>query len=114
MMDRRGSRFDSLESRRPILVLSRAVEPRGPLSADREPYRWDSDVVVSKEDATPTYGGGRYLLAGRPDPEGRMVMDFNGAYDPPCAWTAFATCPTPRRGNRLGVAVEAGEKDWER
>lgn len=56
-----------------------------------------------------TYGGGRFLYAPVPDARGRMVLDFNRAYSPPCAFTAFATCPLPPPGNDLPVAVEAGE-----
>jgi len=59
-----------------------------------------------------TYGGGRFLDAPVPAADGRMVLDFNRAYNPPCAFTAFATCPLPPRGNKLPVAVEAGEKDY--
>ena len=59
-----------------------------------------------------TYGGGRYLWVTRPDENGRVVMDFNMAYNPPCVWTPFATCPLPSRDNRIPVAIEAGEKDW--
>jgi uncharacterized protein (DUF1684 family) len=56
-----------------------------------------------------TYGAGRFLYAERPQ-GGRVILDFNKAYSPPCAFTAFATCPLPPEGNRLGVAIEAGEK----
>lgn len=56
-----------------------------------------------------TYGGGRFLYAPVPGDDGRMVLDFNRAYNPPCAFTAFATCPLPPPGNDLPVAVEAGE-----
>lgn len=59
-----------------------------------------------------TYGGGRYLWFDGPDEESRVVLDFNLAYNPPCVWTGYATCPLPTRDNRLDVAVEAGEKDW--
>ena len=59
-----------------------------------------------------TYGGGRYLWFDGPDEEGRVVLDFNLAYNPPCVWTGHATCPLPTRENRLDVPVEAGEKDW--
>ena len=59
-----------------------------------------------------TYGGGRYVWIGRPDTEGRVALDFNLAYNPPCVWSAFATCPLPSRDNRLAVSVEAGERDW--
>ena len=59
-----------------------------------------------------TYGGGRYLWFDAPDDRNRVVLDFNLAYNPPCVWTGYATCPLPTRDNRLDVAVEAGEKDW--
>ncbi|RKG79568.1 DUF1684 domain-containing protein [Corallococcus exercitus] len=57
-----------------------------------------------------TYGAGRFLEAPLPDKDGRVVLDFNRAYNPPCAFTRFATCPLPPRGNRLALRVEAGEK----
>ena len=57
-----------------------------------------------------TYGGGRFVYAPKPDAEGRTIVDFNRAYNPPCAFTAFATCPLPPRENRLPLAVRAGEK----
>jgi uncharacterized protein len=55
-----------------------------------------------------TYGGGRFLYADRPN-GGSVVLDFNKAVNPPCAFTAFATCPLPPVQNRLGVRIEAGE-----
>lgn len=58
---------------------------------------------------TETYGGGRFLDAALPK-DGEVVLDFNRAYSPPCAFTAFATCPLPPRENRLDVRVEAGER----
>lgn len=60
-----------------------------------------------------TYGGGRYVWVDAPDEQGRVVLDFNLAYNPPCVWTPYATCPLPSRDNRLPIAVEAGEKDWK-
>ncbi len=59
-----------------------------------------------------TYGGGRYLWIEEPDDEDRVVIDFNLAYNPPCVFTDFATCPLPTRENRLALRVEAGEKVW--
>jgi uncharacterized protein (DUF1684 family) len=55
-----------------------------------------------------TYGGGRFLYAD-PAKDGHVVLDFNKAYAPPCAFTPYATCPLPPAVNRLGIAVEAGE-----
>jgi uncharacterized protein (DUF1684 family) len=57
-----------------------------------------------------TYGAGRYLYAGPPDSTGRLLIDFNKAYSPPCAFTKYATCPLPPEQNRLPLRVEAGEK----
>lgn len=59
-----------------------------------------------------TYGGGRFLSADPPGPDGTVVLDFNLATNPPCAFTPFATCPLPPQGNTLPVAVRAGEKSW--
>ncbi len=57
-----------------------------------------------------TYGAGRYLSVDWPEDGSDMtIINFNYAYNPPCALTPFATCPLPPRGNRLGFNVEAGE-----
>ena len=61
-----------------------------------------------------SYGAGRFLYAPMPDAQGRVVLDFNRAYNPPCAFTAYATCPLPPDSNRLGLAVTAGEKAYGR
>jgi len=57
-----------------------------------------------------TYGGGRFLWVDAPDADGWTVVDFNRAYNPPCVFTEYATCPLPPRENRLPFAVDAGEK----
>ena len=59
-----------------------------------------------------SYSAGRYLYVPRPDAQGRVPVDFNHAYNPPCAFTAFATCPLPPPENRLDLAIEAGEKAY--
>jgi hypothetical protein len=56
-----------------------------------------------------TYGAGRYLNVEWPQEGDQTMIDFNRAYNPPCAITAFATCPLPPRQNRMDIAVEAGE-----
>jgi uncharacterized protein (DUF1684 family) len=56
-----------------------------------------------------TYGAGRYLYAPMPS-NGTVELDFNKAYSPPCAFTAFATCPLPPKENRLPIRIEAGER----
>jgi uncharacterized protein (DUF1684 family) len=55
-----------------------------------------------------TYGAGRFLYADPPR-DGKIVLDFNKAYTPPCGFTPYATCPLPPKQNRLPVAIEAGE-----
>jgi hypothetical protein len=56
----------------------------------------------------------RFLYAPRPDAQGKVVLDFNRAENPPCAFTTYATCPLPPQENRLQVRVEAGEKIYQR
>ncbi|MDX1632757.1 MAG: DUF1684 domain-containing protein, partial [Thermoanaerobaculia bacterium] len=58
-----------------------------------------------------TYGGGRFLYTEPPE-GGRVVLDFNRAYNPPCVFTPYATCPLPPPQNRLPFPVTAGEKMW--
>lgn len=57
-----------------------------------------------------TYPAGRFLYAEVPGEDGRTVLDFNRAYNPPCAFNAFATCPVASPRNRMQVRVEAGEQ----
>jgi uncharacterized protein (DUF1684 family) len=56
-----------------------------------------------------TYGAGRFLYAPLPR-DGQVVLDFNQAFNPPCAFTLYAVCPLPPAQNRLALRVEAGEK----
>jgi uncharacterized protein (DUF1684 family) len=56
-----------------------------------------------------TYPGGRFLVTG-PIVDGHVVLDFNRAYNPPCAVTPYATCPLAPKENRLAIAIPAGEK----
>jgi uncharacterized protein (DUF1684 family) len=58
---------------------------------------------------TDTYPGGRFLKAG-PVTNGIIVLDFNRAYNPPCAVTPYATCPLAPKENRLSLAIPAGEE----
>ncbi len=60
-----------------------------------------------------TYGGGRMIYIPSPDENGNTFIDFNRAYNPPCVFTPYATCPLPRQENVLPVAIKAGEKNWE-
>lgn len=56
-----------------------------------------------------TYGSGRFLSVDRPDAQGLTHIDFNRAYNPPCAFTPYATCPLPPEENNLPFEVKAGE-----
>ena len=57
-----------------------------------------------------TYGAGRYMYVEMPGEDGRVVLDFNKSYSPPCAFNDFSTCPVASPRNRLPIRVEAGEK----
>lgn len=65
---------------------------------------------------TTTYGAGRFLYTDLPDhgltQAGELELDFNRLINPPCAFTAFATCPLPPKQNRLPVAIPAGEQRY--
>lgn len=69
-------------------------------------------VFADRTSGKGSYPAGRFLYAPRPDAQGRMTLDFNHAYNPPCAFTAFATCPLPPNENRLDLAITAGEKTY--
>jgi uncharacterized protein len=74
-----------------------------------DPAKGLSFVMGDLTGKTETYPGGRFLDS---DPviDGKVVLDFNRAYNPPCAVTPYATCPLAPKENRLPVAVSAGEK----
>lgn len=65
------------------------------------------DLTNRKE----TYGAGRYLYATR-EQDGKVILDFNKSYNPPCAFTEYATCPLPPPQNKLPIRIEAGEKRY--
>ena len=56
-----------------------------------------------------TYGGGRFLYTDMIE-DNKVIIDFNRAYNPPCAFSPFATCPLPPRENLMDLDVEAGDK----
>jgi uncharacterized protein (DUF1684 family) len=88
---------------------------------DGQTYRLDpvleageTDYFVIFADATngaETYGAGRFLYV-KPPVNGTTIIDFNKAYNPPCVFTDYATCPLPPPQNRLKVRVDAGEKEY--
>ena len=77
----------------------------------------DGSLFVVFGDATTgteTYAGGRFLRTEPVAADGRVVLDFNRAYNPVCALNAYSTCPLPPQGNTLPVEVRAWEKYRER
>ena len=78
------------------------------LKEDKELFIIFHDETAGNE----TYGMGRFLYTDMPDSNNNVVLDFNKAYNPPCAFTVFATCPTPPEQNYLNFRVEAGEKKY--
>lgn len=69
-------------------------------------------VFADETSGISTYGGGRFLYAKVPTHGNLVELDFNKAYNPPCAFTDFATCPLPPDQNKLAVEIKAGEKKY--
>ena len=67
-------------------------------------------VIADRTSGHETYAASRFFYAAYPGADGTTVLDFNKAYNPPCAFTAFSTCPLPPNQNRLDLAITAGEK----
>lgn len=77
--------------------------------------REDNDLFIVFADETSgnsTYIAGRFLYAAYPSNGNKVILDFNKAYNPPCAFTNYATCPLPLPQNVLKIAIEAGEKSY--
>jgi hypothetical protein len=103
------------------MVLNMETEGRLRFQQDGQTYELtaldggEEELFLIFADATTgetTYGGGRYLYTPRPDSTGMTYLDFNKAYNPPCAFTEFATCLLPPAENRLDLAITAGELDF--
>lgn len=105
-----------------VLGQTNAQQTPGKLvfSINGKTYRLDAlleedQLFIIFGDATngkSTYPSGRFLYAALPDEKGNTVLDFNKAYNPPCAFSPFATCPLPPPQNRLPFAIPAGEKNY--
>jgi len=96
-------------------------------SLDGQTYRLEP-ILESPEDTelffifrdttskSETYGAGRFLYTALPDhglgQSGEVVLDFNRAENPPCAYTPYATCPLPPPQNRLPIAIPAGQQRY--
>jgi uncharacterized protein (DUF1684 family) len=122
------ARFESFNPPRHVAitnVLGMVTDEVAPgelvFSVDGKEYRiepileqGETDYFVIFRDATAgkeTYPAARYVYA-PPPKDGKTVIDFNKAYNPPCAFTPFATCPLPPAQNRLPFRIEAGEKKY--
>jgi len=81
-----------------------APDPRWVIAGRYRPFDKPRDVTVGS-----VVAGLEHVYAA-PGPDGTVTLDFNRAANLPCAYTPFATCPLPSAGNRLPVAVEAGEQ----
>jgi uncharacterized protein (DUF1684 family) len=88
---------------------------------DGQIYRLDAQAVAGggfslifadATNGTETYGGGRFLRVDPVDAAGRTFIDFNRAYNPPCIFTPYATCPRPPQQNRLPIPIRAGERNY--
>ena len=81
-----------------------------PVSGEEYGFLPFSDATSGGE----SYGGGRYIDLEPPEKgQKTMIVDFNRAYNPYCAYTHFYNCPIPPEENQLSVAVEAGEKVYK-
>lgn len=105
-----------------ILGLEQEMDCPGAIVFNRDGHEWRLDTLLEdSQDQTlfvmfadrtngdGSYGGGRFLRVPLPS-EGRTRVDFNEAYNPPCAFNDFATCPLPPNQNKLALRVESGEK----
>ncbi len=104
-----------------ILGMEVPMTSPGAVVFEKDGQQWRLDTVLEESDSPElfimfadatsgreTYGGGRFLTAQLPK-DGHVQLDFNRAYNPPCAFNNFATCPLPPSQNRLSLPVRAGE-----
>jgi len=121
------ARWEAYPAPRAREVAAAAGPPRLALAAGKARFEGDGRALsleavleegallfVFKDATAPleTYGAGRFLGAELPR-GGAVVLDFNRAYNPPCAFTPHATCPLPPPWNVLPIRVEAGEKRYQ-
>jgi uncharacterized protein (DUF1684 family) len=83
------------------------LEPVIETPGDTELFLVFADKTSGKE----SYGAARFVYT-EPPKDGKVIIDFNKAYNPPCAFTPYATCPLPTAQNRMKVRVTAGEKKY--
>lgn len=123
-----AARFETYEAPREVAIPTVLGEDTTMLATGRlhfeiegreltlEPYVESPDanslflIFRDATSAVTTYGAGRFLYADAPGEDGMTTLDFNLAYNPPCAFTPYATCPLPPPQNWLDIAIEAGEQ----
>mgnify|MGYP003390958785 FL=1 len=66
-------------------------------------------VFADRTSGKQSYAAARFVYAEYPDADGKTVVDFNKSYNPPCAFSAYSTCPMPPPENRMDIAITAGE-----
>jgi uncharacterized protein (DUF1684 family) len=107
-----------------VLGMELDMPSPGAILFDRDGQTWRLDMI-EEDTAAPTlfvmfadgttgretYGAGRFLDVPRPV-DGRVTVDFNRAYNPPCAFNTLATCPLPPPQNKLELRIPAGEKTF--
>ncbi|HNC22856.1 MAG TPA: DUF1684 domain-containing protein [Opitutaceae bacterium] len=98
------------------LVLGKAVFKRDGQTIELLPIQESPDgplffVISDQTSGKETYAAARFLYAAPPE-DGKVILDFNRAQNPPCAFTPFATCPLPPKENQMTIAVTAGEKKY--
>jgi uncharacterized protein len=109
-----------------ILGMKEEMISPGAIVFEREGHTWRLDALLEEpgdrqlfvmfSDGTSgkqTYGAGRFLYVELPNAD-RIEVDFNEAFNPPCAFTDFATCPLPPRQNQLALTIDAGELKYQR
>jgi uncharacterized protein len=107
-----------------ILGMTEQMVSPGAIVFAKDGREWRLDAILEAPDDTElflmfadstsareTYGAGRFIYIPLPR-EGHVTVDFNRAYNPPCAFNEFATCPLPPAQNRLQMRVDAGEKKY--
>ncbi|MDB6167875.1 MAG: hypothetical protein JWM88_739 [Verrucomicrobia bacterium] len=98
------------------MILGKAVFTREGHTIELLPIQDDPEgvlffVISDRTSGLETYGAARFLYAA-PPVAGKVLLDFNKAQNPPCAFTPYATCPLPPKENQLPIAVNAGEKKY--
>lgn len=104
-----------------ILGMVEPMDNPGTLSFEKDGKTYTLDAVdegdhrlfliyADRTSGHDSYAAARFLYAEYPGADGTTTLDFNQGYNPPCAFTAFSTCPMPPLSNRLDLAITAGEK----